>query len=592
MSDRSRTIDLAALNHQRSRRVLFALSAAMLIGVSAWVGRSQADPESHLLAPVAGSWLVEIAGQIGLALAIHVLVCSGLGALGSVAIVPPAQAATPKRRLWLWFWSIIVTILIALTARILISGRPWMPPSHLTIVVIAAGCWWGNWLGTTWLGRSSNLNWFVRQAFVTLITIPVIVAVFGWLAFTSAPLDLDTPAVSTKARQALVQKLRQYDPRKLPVGQTQRLSLSQREVNQLLAWGINLLPGDHAARVDLRQDRVTLRLTLQSPIRGWIDRFLNVQASGRIIAHGGELGFCPSELSVGSLHAPSWMLQFSGPFLIRRSWLNESIEPFFDSLESIQLGDRDVAVTYRNLDVRKGFVRDALVGLGLAEDFEPAAIVYVTDLLALAEAEPSVDFAKCLQTLMTRAKKRSARSEASAVHENRAAIASLGYVLGHHRIRTWIGSDVPSMSPQVRSVFRRVSLRGRADWTRHFTVSAALQTLGNSMISKDIGILKEELDSFGGSGFSFGDLLADRAGTRLGVEATSSEASARRIQDRIAEGIHESDVMPPGGDLQEGLTNEQFRKVYGGVTGDAYRRTVATIDQRIAELPLYRLSDR
>ena len=55
--------------------------------------------------------------------------------------------------------------------------------------------------------------------------------------------------------------------------------------------------------------------------------------------------------------------------------------------------------------------------------------------------------------------------------------------------------------------------RRRADWTRHFTLSGGLTVMSAVGPSDAAGLLKEELDADGGSGFSFGDLMADRAGT-------------------------------------------------------------------------------
>ena len=48
-------------------------------------------------------------------------------------------------------------------------------------------------------------------------------------------------------------------------------------------------------------------------------------------------------------------------------------------------------------------------------------------------------------------------------------------------------------------------------------------------LSDVIGLYKEIEDSRGGSGFSFNDIAADRAGTRFGEKAVASEDSARGI---------------------------------------------------------------
>ncbi len=187
---------------------------------------------------------------------------------------------------------------------------------------------------------------------------------------------------------------------------------------------------------------------------------------------------------------------------------------------------------------------------------------------------------------MTRRRIRSQNGDAA--HENRAAIVTLGYLLGHPNIQRFLGPNliVPSIKSQKR--FRRVTLRNRQDWKRHYTLSAALQVLSNALASMDVGILKEELDADGGSGFSFGDLLADRAGTMLAVRATESEAAAKAMQDRIVAGFSVEDFMPDGSDLKEGLTDQELQDQFGGVGGERYRRLLTEIDRRIESCPAFK----
>ncbi len=226
-----------------------------------------------------------------------------------------------------------------------------------------------------------------------------------------------------------------------------------------------------------------------------------------------------------------------------------------------------------------------MVGLGLLEDLESSIHAQLTRLLALAQREDSLTFGQCMETVFDEASKRSL--DGNAAKENRAAILTLGYVLGHQKLQPLLGPSVSTLDARTQNKFRRVRLADRQDWTRHYSLSAALQVLGNSAASKDAGILKEELDADGGSGFSFGDLLADRAGTMMAVRGTTSESAARAMQARLAGGFVESDFMPSGKDLPEGLTNEQFQAEYGGVGGPGYQRLLKEIDRRIAACSAY-----
>jgi hypothetical protein len=126
------------------------------------------------------------------------------------------------------------------------------------------------------------------------------------------------------------------------------------------------------------------------------------------------------------------------------------------------------------------------------------------------------------------------------------------------------------------------TLAGRADWTQHYTLSAALAVLENPLVSDAGGLMKEQLDALTqGTGFSFGDLAADRAGVRFAVGATGSEEAARALRVRLQRGFVLEDYFPPAADLPESLSVEQFRAAYGGVGTPRYRQVVAEIDARL-----------
>ena len=136
-------------------------------------------------------------------------------------------------------------------------------------------------------------------------------------------------------------------------------------------------------------------------------------------------------------------------------------------------------------------------------------------------------------------------------------------------------------------------MRGRGDWPRHFWVSAALTLMADSRVSDALGLLKEEIDAGeGGSGFSFSDLTADRAGIAFAAVATSDAESARAIQAWVL--AAETDLqllMPVASDLPEGMSDQQMLSDYDGVDGPRYRKMEAEIQRRVADLPWWRETD-
>ncbi len=171
----------------------------------------------------------------------------------------------------------------------------------------------------------------------------------------------------------------------------------------------------------------------------------------------------------------------------------------------------------------------------------------------------------------------------SAVDHNCDAILALGIVIGHERLSRFAGLDRNGDLVQAAVKLRAgTTLRDREDWARHFWTSAALAIVENAFVSDLGGLLKEELDSLTlGTGFSFGDLAADRAGVRFATVATDSSEAALATQAHLQAGFVVGDVFPPVEDLAENLTVEQFRADYGGVGAPRYRVQLAEIEARL-----------
>ena len=91
----------------------------------------------------------------------------------------------------------------------------------------------------------------------------------------------------------------------------------------------------------------------------------------------------------------------------------------------------------------------------------------------------------------------------------------------------------------------------------------------------------------GGSGFSFIDLAADKAGTRFGEMATSSPENARKIQKTMS-GIKDyTDFMPDPRDLPEHMNETEFKQRYQFIDSPTYKTLSKQIDDRIAATPIY-----
>lgn len=166
---------------------------------------------------------------------------------------------------------------------------------------------------------------------------------------------------------------------------------------------------------------------------------------------------------------------------------------------------------------------------------------------------------------------------------NRSAILALGIAVGDESFAKFARISLePALLQQLLRARSGAALHGREDWPRHFALSAAIAVATHPFVSSASGLLKEELDSLsGGSGFSFGDLLADQAGIRFAAAATRSRESATELAQRIDLEFKPGDFFPPAEDLPEHLSAENFRQTIGLVGSPKYRQLTREIENRL-----------
>jgi hypothetical protein len=128
------------------------------------------------------------------------------------------------------------------------------------------------------------------------------------------------------------------------------------------------------------------------------------------------------------------------------------------------------------------------------------------------------------------------------------------------------------------------AMRGRQDAVEHFFVSAYLAATMGADAASAAGIAKELVDAHGGSGFSFADIAADRAGVRFAEGVLSN----RLKLSTIAQGYSVKAFMPAIDDLPEGLTAVEVAKRFGTPKDARFVKELRAIDQRIELLPPYR----
>jgi hypothetical protein len=174
---------------------------------------------------------------------------------------------------------------------------------------------------------------------------------------------------------------------------------------------------------------------------------------------------------------------------------------------------------------------------------------------------------------------------ANAIEENKIAIIAVNNYVNRKETKKFFSFNTSKLKDQKRYP---TFLYKRTDLAQHFIGSAAITASVDGQIAKVVGEEKELSDAQGGSGFSFIDLAADKAGTKFGEIATSSPESARKTQQAMSKIKDYSDFMPDPTDLPEHMDDAEFKQRYQSVDSDIYQELSKQIDARIAAIPLYK----
>ena len=311
-------------------------------------------------------------------------------------------------------------------------------------------------------------------------------------------------------------------------------------------------------------------------------RFLNVVAAGALAIDDGRPRVRLERLRVGRLGIPDAILASASPFVVWAMRADPDTRKLVKSVARLHFEQDAVEVVLQPRTIHPRILASLLARLGARPDVLAATQDQLQYLVGVAPALPVGDerFAAFVRAAFARAMQRSLMSDPAL--ENRAAVFALAVLLGHRRIEDFIG---PVTTPQIRRLAAQhvgaVTVRGRSDWTQHFWISAGLALVSAETVSDAAGLLKEELDAGGGSGFSFGDLLADRAGTRFSLAATHDAPAARAMQNRLSGRWPLDDLFPQAADLPEGVQDAELTSIYGGVGGAPYQRLIAEIERRL-----------
>ncbi|MGI9275597.1 MAG: hypothetical protein ACR2PT_12225 [Endozoicomonas sp.] len=241
-----------------------------------------------------------------------------------------------------------------------------------------------------------------------------------------------------------------------------------------------------------------------------------------------------------------------------------------------------IALVYRSDKELRDQLKSQAMNLMLGSKEERETLQLYLDVLYAAAAQEGgtqLYMSRLLRAMMGLARARSSEPGNSAAEENQRLLRAFAIQVSDSSVRTLLA---PGMKPHP--IDRPILLRGRADLTQHFMVSAALALTLDEETALGIGVSKERADSqAGGSGFSFSDLVADMAGIRFAAAATENEKKARWLQDFLLKNAGESAYMPTIDWLPAGLTASAYQDL---VRHPLYPAMLDKIVKRLNALPV------
>jgi len=362
-----------------------------------------------------------------------------------------------------------------------------------------------------------------------------------------------------------------------------QLSMSEKMLNQagnMTLQRFLVLPVD----IKLEQNRARIQGSYKLP-KLPVDFFLNIRLS--LVPENRFVVI--QDLQIGNLPVPDWLYTYLEPYAIQI--LSDQFPQYLDlanAMQRVDITPQQATVTYQWNRILARQAQTLSRDILLSPREQQLILVYYKHLGNITRLNfwKKLTLNQILRPMFELAAKRSDEG-GNAIEENRALLLTMALISTNVRISHLVKPEDRRGMRNVR--FYRLTLLKRRDLMQHFLISAALAVSTNKTLTDTIGLSKEIDDSKGGSGFSFADLLADRAGVRFAEAAIASESSARQLQDFMArKDLLETDFMAPYDHLPEAINELEFKKRYVDISHRKYLFVENELQQRIGSLPLYK----
>ncbi|MGK2286944.1 hypothetical protein [Pedomonas sp. V897] len=340
-------------------------------------------------------------------------------------------------------------------------------------------------------------------------------------------------------------------------------------------------------RFEIGKNGAVADITIDLGQKGYLNLSAHVRESRN--------GFPPLALRIGSVRVPSkvtrWLLNRSVTALDLPPTPEARLDRFITRFVVSRPGQAVVNIQ-PDPELFEGL---KAMAPHFSTSVDPALVRFYYNSLLDRDLRSGVgakSFATFVNTTFRIVVQRSERRDPAA--ETRAALVALSMITLGPDAKNLARMVAPFDAPCVPepSLF---TLAGRTDLPKHFSLSAALSILFADRFSRAAGEWKELSDSAasGGTGFSFVDLMADRAGLRLGMAANGDLSLLREVQYGLAY-VGDERLLPVAAlrRLREGLSYKAFEEQYVSINDERYRQMIAQIDEELDRIPLYKATPK
>lgn len=406
---------------------------------------------------------------------------------------------------------------------------------------------------------------FLGKLAIIALTLIAAALLLALLATDASPLVERSEAISPNTVAQAKRLLAANDPRQQLRGEVRTVVVPA----SLLDEGVNYLAGRYLrgrGALRLEQEGAGIVLSIALPAR----RFLNLRA---VVAPAAGMPRIASA-HLGSLPVPAALVEFAAAHAIAAYGFEKEWELASQALRKVSFNAATgtASLTYA---WEPGILDRARSAAQSEADIKRLRESQLSLAALLAHRAPGaqISLAEVLGATVPTSEDAALRGRATLL------------VLAVHLAGKDLAAVVPAARnwPRVRWV--NITLAGRHDLAQHFVISAALAAWAGEPVADAIGLYKELEDARHGSGFSFIDLAADRAGTRFG------ETLIRNPEQLIAamgSTFRDEQLLPAVGDLPEYLHQPEFKRRFENPESPQFKAMATEIERRLDTLPLYR----